>query len=77
MARQGIKVEEMADRPVRLTGSNKARLKHYMEKHGFKTQNETVSILLDVAEVVDTEYSDDIVIKAKPSITIKGESKGW
>lgn len=77
MARQGVRAEEAADRPVRLTGSNKARLKDYMNKHGFKTQNETVSILLDVANVVDMEYGDDIVIKAKPSVTIKGESKGW
>jgi len=72
MARRGAKAEEKAVFPVRLTGSVKARLMDYGDKRGLKTQNEAVSIALDVAEKAEALLGDDIMIKAKPSVTIKG-----
>jgi len=72
MARRGAKVGERADSPVRLTGSVKARLKNYEDKRGLSTLNEAVSILLDVAEAAEAMLGDDIVIKTKPSVSIKG-----
>jgi len=68
MARRGKKTEERADKPVRLSGSVKARLKEHEDKYGLRTHNEGVSILLDIAQ----NFGKDIEIQTKPSVTIKG-----
>ena len=72
MAKRGMVFEEKADSPIRLTPSIKARLKAYKDKHGLQTLNEAVSIALDVAEAAEKILGNDIMIKAKPSVTVKG-----
>jgi len=65
--------EEKVNRPVKLRPSRKMRLKQWQKDHNLDTFDDAISVLLDIAE----KYGKDIEIQTEPSVSIKGDLKGW